>query len=56
MLAYGVIGGVFVVHEFFTPFGRFDAPGDIFEVSMFLITGIFSGAFAIRWLRTSDKK
>lgn len=56
MLAYGVIGVVYVVQEFFTPYGRFDAPGDIFEVSMFLIIGIFSGAFAIRWLRVSDKK
>lgn len=55
MLAYGVIGVVFVVHEFFTPYGRFDAPGDIFGVSMFLIIGTFSGAFAIGWLRTRDK-
>lgn len=57
MFAYGVIGLVHVLHDdVFTRLGRLDTAGDFFEVSMFLIIAIFSGAFAIRWLRTSDKK
>ena len=56
MIAIGVIALVGAVHELFTPFGRFDAPGEFFGVSICLIIGIFSGVIAIRWLRTSDKK
>ena len=57
MLGFGVIGLVVALQEdVFTRHGRLNTAGDFFEVSMFLIIGLFSGAFAIRWLRTSDKK
>jgi len=57
MLGFGAIGLVRVLHDdVFTRHGRLDTAGDSFEVSMFFVIGILSGAFAIRWLRTCDKK
>lgn len=57
VLGSAVLSLVRVLHDdVFTRLGRLDTAGDFFEVSMFFVIGIVSGAFAIRWLRASDKK